>query len=111
MPRIRGGRCRKPPVKVDVMVTEDVTVYRNDCAGCGEWTPEPDTEQAAEFVRSKYRGRNLPPTGCNMEMRPGWNWTPTGWRRFRMGDDDEPRVLCPECSQAVGQALSSRRGK
>jgi len=31
--------------------------------------------------------------------------------RFRMGNDDEPRVLCPECSEAVDQALSARRGK
>ena len=35
MPRIRGGRCSKPPIKVDVMVTEEVEVYHNDCAGCG----------------------------------------------------------------------------
>lgn len=107
MPRIRGGRCSNPPVKVDVMVTEEVEVYHNDCAGCGAWTPEPDAIQLAEFVRLKYRS----PPGSHSEMRPGWNWTPTGWRRFRMGNDDEPRVLCPECSEAVDQALSARRGK
>jgi hypothetical protein len=108
MPRIYGGRPSRTTVKVDVMVTEDVKFNHNDCAGCGEWTPDPDTEQAAEFVRSKYLGRNIPPTGCN--MLPGFNWVPPGWRTFRMGDvSPEPRVLCPECSQAVDQALSARR--
>ncbi len=111
MPRLRGGSRTLPPVKVDVTVTDTVDIWENDCAGCGAWTPGPDPSQIAEFVRSKYRSHNLPPPGANLEMRPGFNWVPTGWNNFRMGNDSETRVLCPECSQAVGQALSSRRGK